>query len=139
MTLPVLSLTLAIFLSPELGFLGLVVPTLRHTPFSSGLSFNCGDLSFRAFCAILPCRKTWINVHLWARDAGAGRKANAGAADSKTVAAIEGRIDRAGSSLAVAENTDGLMRRRRNVTGMVGCGVALGNSSRQKFEMRSEG
>ena len=40
MTLPVLNRTLAIFLSPELGFLGFVVPTFRHTPFSSGLFFN---------------------------------------------------------------------------------------------------
>lgn len=54
MTFPVLNLTLAIFLSPELGFLGFVVPTFKHTPFNSGLFFNCGDRSFRAFCAILP-------------------------------------------------------------------------------------
>jgi hypothetical protein len=39
-TLPVLNRTLAIFLSPEFGFLGFVVPTFKHTPFSSGLSFN---------------------------------------------------------------------------------------------------
>jgi hypothetical protein len=75
MTFPVLNLTLAIFLSPELGFFGFVVPTFRQTPFSSGLFFNCGDRSFRAPCDILPWRRTCINVHLFARDAGAGRKA----------------------------------------------------------------
>ena len=58
MTLPVLNLTLAIFRSPELGFLGFVVPTFKHTPFSSGLSFNCGDRNFRAFRSALPCRRT---------------------------------------------------------------------------------
>ena len=71
-TLPVLNLTRAIFLSPELGFLGFVVPTFRHTPFSSGLFLSCGDRSFRAFCAILPCRRTCINVHLCARNDGVG-------------------------------------------------------------------
>jgi hypothetical protein len=39
-TFPVLNRTLAILRSPELGFLGFVVPTFRHTPFSSGLFFN---------------------------------------------------------------------------------------------------
>jgi hypothetical protein len=75
MTFPVLNRTLAIFLSPEFGFLGFVVPTFKHTPFNSGLFFNCGDRSFRAPCDILPCRRTCINVHLFARDAGAGRRA----------------------------------------------------------------
>jgi hypothetical protein len=34
MTLPVDNLTLAVFRSAELGFLGLVIPTLTHTPLS---------------------------------------------------------------------------------------------------------
>ena len=58
MTFPVLNRTLAIFLSPELGFLGFVVPTFKHTPLSSGRLASCGDRSFRARWAILPCRNT---------------------------------------------------------------------------------
>lgn len=58
MTFPVLNLTLAIFLSPELGFLGFVVPTFKHTPLSSGLFFSCGERSFRAPCDIRPWRRT---------------------------------------------------------------------------------
>ena len=119
MTLPVLNLTLAIFLSPELGFFGLVVPTFRHTPFSSGLSLNCGDRSFRAFCAILPCLKTCIKVHLCARDEGAGRTAKVGFVVWNAVAAIEGRNDSAGAR-KVDGTRDGLSRRRRIVTGMAG-------------------
>jgi hypothetical protein len=91
MTFPVLNLTLAIFLSPELGFLGLVVPTFRHTPFSSGLFLSCGDRSFRAFCAILPCLRTWINVHLCARVEGAALGRNVDAPFGNAAAAIEGR------------------------------------------------
>jgi hypothetical protein len=36
MTLPVLNRTLHVFLSPELGFLGVVTPTFRQTPFIAG-------------------------------------------------------------------------------------------------------
>lgn len=121
MTLPVLSLTLAIFLSPEFGFLGLVVPTLRHTPLSSGRSFNCGERSLRAFCAILPCRSTCISVHLWARDDGGGRIARAGAVVSKAGAAKAGRIDRATANCAV-ERIDGRRRPLRSETAILGCG-----------------
>jgi hypothetical protein len=117
-TLPVLSLTLAIFLSPEFGFFGFVVPTFRHTPLSSGLSLNCGDRSFRAFCAIRPCRRTCINVHLFARDAGVRPTDKAGVLFWKAVAAMEGRIDRAGANEA-AERTEGRARRRKNVRDMV--------------------
>lgn len=51
MTVPLLSRTLAVFLSPEFGFFGLVVPTLRHTPFISGrcVLAKAGDVGFRAF------------------------------------------------------------------------------------------
>jgi hypothetical protein len=119
MTFPVLSLTLAIFLSPELGFFGFVVPTFKHTPFSSGLSLNCGDRSFRAFCAILPCLRTCINVHLFARVEGTGRAARAEVAFWKAVTAMEGRADRTDAN-CVAAKTDGRTRRRRNVRGMAG-------------------
>ena len=131
MTLPVLSMTLAIFLSPELGFFGFVVPTFRHTPFSSGLSLNCGDRSFRAFCAIRPCRRTCINVHLFARDAGAGLIAKAGVLCWNAVAAIEGRVDRTGANGA-AERTEGRARRRKNVRDMVGAVVWLELSAMDK-------
>lgn len=45
MTRPVDSLTRAVLRSPELGFLGRVMPTLRHTPLSAGaLTSECaGD------------------------------------------------------------------------------------------------
>ena len=52
-TFPLLNLTLAIFLSPELGFLGFVVPTLMQTPFISGRLINAGDRLFRSFCMCL--------------------------------------------------------------------------------------
>jgi hypothetical protein len=102
-----------------LGFLGFVVPTFKQTPFSSGLSFNCGDRSFRAFRSILPCRNTCIRVHLCARDEGAGRIANVGVAFWKARAAIEGRIERAEVSEKDGR-ADGRTKRRRNVRDMVG-------------------
>jgi hypothetical protein len=132
MTFPVLNLTLAIFLSPELGFFGFVVPTFRHTPFNSGLSLNCGDRSFRAFCAILPCLRTCIKVHLWARDIGVGRSAKVAVTFWKAVAAIEGPIDRAGVKEADGK-TDGRMRWRSNVRGMVDVVLGL-MCDCQKFE-----
>lgn len=76
-TFPLLNLTLAIFLSPELGFFGFVVPTFKHTAFNSGLPASCGDRSFRAFCAVRPFRSTWIRVHFCAREAGRGWKVGA--------------------------------------------------------------
>jgi hypothetical protein len=63
-TFPLLNLTLAIFLSPELGFLGFVVPTFRQTPFISGRFANAGDRSFRGGLRFRPLRTTWIKVHL---------------------------------------------------------------------------
>jgi len=59
---PLLNLTLAVFLSPELGFFGFVMPTLIHTPFISGLNDNCGDVFFRARWATRQPRRTWLNV-----------------------------------------------------------------------------
>lgn len=49
MTVPLLSRTLATLRSPELGFLGFVVPTRRHTPFISGRFFIAGDFALLAF------------------------------------------------------------------------------------------
>lgn len=45
-----LSLTLAVFRSAELGFLGFVIPTLMQTPLSSGAltSRRAGETAFRA-------------------------------------------------------------------------------------------
>lgn len=110
MTFPVLKRTLAIFLSPELGFFGLVVPTFKQTPFSSGLFASCGDRSFLALCADLPCRSTWINVHLLARDAGVGLRERPAKALWSGVAAIDGRAASRGDCAKI----EGLTRRRRN-------------------------
>tara|TARA_R110002003_G_scaffold96_20_gene7594 strand:- start:11573 stop:12004 length:432 start_codon:yes stop_codon:yes gene_type:complete len=118
MTFPVLRRTLAIFLSPELGFLGFVVPTFKQTPFSSGRFFSCGDRSFRAPCDILPCRSTCINVHLCARDAGVGLHGRNGAALRRAEAAIEGCAVRE-AARGDWKSTDGRTRRRRNVSGMI--------------------
>lgn len=109
-TFPVLKRTLAIFLSPELGFLGFVVPTFRQTPFSSGLLASCGDRSFRALCCILPCRRTWINVHLLARGAGVGPRERPAKALCSGVAAIGERAAVSGDCTKI----EGRTRRRRN-------------------------
>jgi len=60
MTIPLLSRTLAILRSPEFGFFGFVVPTRKHTPFSSGLLRNAGDTARRALCPTLHPRSTWL-------------------------------------------------------------------------------
>lgn len=107
--MPLLNLTLAIFLSPELGFLGFVMPTRKQTPFIAGLCTNCGDTFLRAFCPFLQPPSTWLNVaHR------AGVKANVLRA---TALNCGGRMDFA----TVGRNEgDGIrMRRRRNVRGMV--------------------
>jgi hypothetical protein len=122
-TFPVLNRTLAIFLSPELGFLGFVVPTFIHTPFSSGRFFSCGERSFRAPWVIRPWRRTWINVHFGAREAGSARRARVCETFWKAVAAIEGCAARTdGSSECVS--AEGRRRRRKSVTGIV-AGVVL--------------
>ena len=64
-TRPLLSLILAVFLSPEFGFLGFVMPTFRHTPFISGRLCRAGEAPRRAF---LPRRmpfETWLKVALY--------------------------------------------------------------------------
>lgn len=121
MTFPVLNRTLAIFLSPELGFLGLVVPTFKQTPLSSGLLASCGDRSFRALCAILPCRSTWINVHLLAREAGVGPRERPAKALWSGVAMADGCAAFRGDCAKM----EGRMTRRRNWTGMAAVIVSL--------------
>ena len=134
MTFPVLKRTLAIFLSPELGFLGFVVPTFRHTPFSSGLFASCGDRSFRARCCILPWRRTWISVHLLARVAGVGARERPAKALWSGVAAIGDRAAVRGDCAKI----EGRTRRRRNWTGMAAAVMALSCRGRQKFEVRRD-
>lgn len=62
MTFPELNRTLATFLSPELGFLGLVTPVLRQTPFNPGVPFSAGDPPRRARCPVRIPRRTWLYV-----------------------------------------------------------------------------
>jgi hypothetical protein len=64
-TLPELSRTFAVFLCPEFGFLGLVMPTLRHTPFIAGrfAALSAGDTACRAFFAWRPL----VRVRSWLR------------------------------------------------------------------------
>ena len=56
--MPVVSLTLAIFLSAEFGFFGVMVRTCRQTPLRCGQLFNAGDLDF-FFFEILPNLISW--------------------------------------------------------------------------------
>jgi hypothetical protein len=64
--LPELSLTLAVFLWPELGFLGLVMPTFKHTPFMAGRrsALSTGETAWRAFLAFRPFDfvRSWFRV-----------------------------------------------------------------------------
>lgn len=58
MTFPVDSRTRAVLRSPELGFLGFVMPTLTHTPLSEGalMAESAGDTAWRARCCLRqPC------------------------------------------------------------------------------------
>jgi hypothetical protein len=64
--LPVESRTRAVLRSPELGFLGLVMPTLTHTPFSSGalIADSAGETAWRARCCFRqPCFR-WEETRL---------------------------------------------------------------------------
>jgi hypothetical protein len=61
-TLPLLRRTLAVFLSPELGFFGFVIPVLRHTPFISGRLESAGERRRRARCSLRQPRRTWLYV-----------------------------------------------------------------------------
>lgn len=65
--------TLAVLRWPELGFLGLVIPILRQTPFIAGRFFIAGDLSRRAFFGLRPCTRTWLSVVRTAGELEKGR------------------------------------------------------------------
>jgi hypothetical protein len=114
---PLLNRTLAIFLSPELGFLGFVVPTFKHTPFISGLFLRAGDRSFRGGFTPRPLRTTCISVHLCARDAGTAGFGSAIIVFRRGVEPIEGRIGRE-QVVKVLWRREGRTRRRRNWRGM---------------------
>ncbi|KAF7504908.1 hypothetical protein GJ744_001629 [Endocarpon pusillum] len=62
MTFPLLSLTLAVFLCPEFGFFGFVIPTFRHTPFISGRPTMAGERERRSLFTSRPLRRTWFSV-----------------------------------------------------------------------------
>lgn len=65
MTRPELSLTFAVLRWPELGFLGLVMPTFRHTPFISGrwAADSAGDTAWRGFLGDRPpALRIWFSV-----------------------------------------------------------------------------
>lgn len=62
MTFPLLSLTLAVFLCPEFGFFGFVIPTFRHTPFISGRPTMAGERERRSLFTSRPLRRTWLRV-----------------------------------------------------------------------------
>jgi hypothetical protein len=86
MTRPVLNFTLAVLRSAELGFLGLVMPTLRQTPFKLGArtSWRAGETGLRARWAVRqPCfggreRLDGMGMGMWTwiwMDDGGGRGA----------------------------------------------------------------
>jgi len=62
MIFPELNLILAIFRSPEFGFLGFTIPTRKQTPFMEGRSMSCGEMGFRLYSFLLkraPRRTCW--------------------------------------------------------------------------------
>ena len=79
MTRPLLRRTRAVLRSPEFGFFGRVMPTLRHTPFIWGAFFSdsAGDTACRARCGFRHPRNTWFSVA--ARGAEAWKQATAAA------------------------------------------------------------
>jgi len=62
--LPVLNLTRAVFRSPEFGFFGLVMPTLRHTPLRDGArtSRRAGETGLRRGWGWRGWRRVWESV-----------------------------------------------------------------------------
>ena len=68
MTFPLLSLTFAVLRCPELGFLGFVTPTFRHTPFIAGrfAALRAGETAWRAFLGRRLVRvRSWLRVMDW--------------------------------------------------------------------------
>ncbi len=62
--MPVVSLTLAILRKAELGFLGVMVRTCKHTPRLCGHPFKAGDFVF-FFLDILPNLINWEIVGIF--------------------------------------------------------------------------
>jgi hypothetical protein len=107
----VLNLTLAIFRSAELGFLGFMMETRTQTPFMHGRfpSDSAGDTGFRAFCGLRHPLRTWLKVAqrrpsgLVGSEGGATKAGILGAMDAVAAAArasgepaaIRGRRQRA--------------------------------------------
>jgi hypothetical protein len=59
--MPLVSLTLAIFLRAEFGFLGVIVDTLMQTPFFCGCPCKAGVLLFLGLSS-LPYLTSWFMV-----------------------------------------------------------------------------
>jgi len=122
-TLPVLRRTLAVFRSAELGFLGFVMPTLRHTPLSSGARAVdiAGDVCLRARCGLRHPLATWLSVAstegvLLNWRAGAREAAARQGAGMARVVLLEMR----------GRQTAGVRRRRSMVAGGCGGGWEVG-------------
>jgi hypothetical protein len=60
-SMPFVNLTRATLRNAELGFLGVVVYTLVHTPLFCGLFFNAGAVDFLS-ATYLPCLTNWLIV-----------------------------------------------------------------------------
>lgn len=125
--LPLLNLTLAVFLSPEFGFFGLVMPTFRHTPFICGLLTSAGETGFRARWATRQPRRTWLSV-AWGwgvvvkvRCVG-GREEGGGLdVEMERRRGVRGRRTRGMEE----EVEEGRKWRRMDGAGIVGCGIGV--------------
>jgi len=114
-TRPLLSLTLAIFLSPEFGFFGFVVPTFRHTPFISGLSTSAGDVGLRALCSTRQPRRTWLNV---ASRGAVAVKERVGGSGRRTMAVARDDVNEVSGRRSLGNIWSGMV-------GIGGCGLVL--------------
>src|SRR5258708_30964955 len=101
---PLLSRTRATLRSPELGFLGLTVPTLTHTPFICGRPTMKGEMRRRAGCGLRHPRRTCISVAGRGNDVAKPRR-------------VEGR--EAGMAWGGARRAAAARRVRRRGGGMV--------------------
>jgi hypothetical protein len=61
-TFPLLNLILAVFLSPEFGFFGFVIPVFKQTPFICARPTSAGDRERRAACEVRQPLRTWLYV-----------------------------------------------------------------------------
>ena len=97
---PVESRTRAVLRSPELGFLGRVMPTLRQTPLRCGarISDRAGETAWRARWGL---RQPWEERGGLVNGQGAGRK---GGWETYAEDLVEGRaLDRGGREGALRE------------------------------------